>query len=283
MITTPHRWTYLLIAGLALALAAGCSSDSNPTGGGGGGGGTPPGTVPLQNVTVQPPAAMQTAATANPSGGAAQGVGYFDQYNSIDTLSSWFTPPAPVRGSVPASPAADTTRWTEDSLDVTLVTTEAGGETYTYIEWTVILNGADEFNTYSDFTFIAGSQTTDTGPPGAGGTVSGHIEQDNGAHHADAANTVTGFMVVYDRANPPQIQYDWNWGTDPLGRVTGGYGWGIVANPEDIFIQFNEDGSGYITYSLNYVVRYRADWTAAGTGTWTTYDDEGDQVDTGTW
>jgi hypothetical protein len=278
MVLTARKWMYLLITGLALALVAGCSSDSNPAGTGGGGPQT--GAIPLQDAALQPPAAMQSAATADTAGGAARAVAHFDRYNSIGDLAGWFTAPSPVRGLVSAALAAeDTTRWTVGELEVTLAVISASSETYSYVGWDVILNGSDEFNTYSDFLFITGNQTTDVGGVGP---VSGSGGEDRWSRGAGAASIV-GSMIVYDRANPPYDQYQWTWGTDPLGVTIGSFGWGLLTDPEDVGIQFNADGSGFLTYSQDLVVRYRATWQASGSGTWTTYDDSGTQIGTGTW
>jgi len=109
--TIPHKAEFVLLSVLVLLVGGSCSSSSSPTNSGGGGGGGGGGTIP-QAATVNPPTPMQNAANANPAGGAAQGVGYFELYNSLTSYSSWLTPPAPVRSDVVASPVADTTTTT---------------------------------------------------------------------------------------------------------------------------------------------------------------------------
>ena len=266
-----------LVCTVMLVLAA-CSSDSNPAGGAGGGGGGGGGTDPaaaLQSVQAQPPTPLQNAANASPTGGAAQGMGYFDQYNALTAFSSWFTPPAPVRGGVKGSPAApDTVTYTVGNLVVTVVSEHFAMETYSYTSWFVVLNGSDEFGTYDNFLLLTGDNMIDDG----GSEIAG---SDRDVSNAKPAGFV-GSMLVYDRANQQSsFLHNFTW-SQTSGVTHFSYSGSLFVNPEDIQINFNADFSGSLSFSQDGVLRYTASWSATGSGTWTSYDDQGVQDGTGT-
>ena len=270
MITTSHKATFVLLSTLLLFVVGSCSSDSSPTGGGGGGGGGG-GTIP-QVATVNPPTAMTNAANANPTGGAAQGVGYFDQYNSLTNFSSWLTPPSPIRSNVTASPAADTTTYTVGGVTVTVIIERVDGETYSYLDWTVILNGTDSLGTYSDFTYITGNHYQDQN--GGGGVLTGSRDQQRGA----AASSWSGNMSVWDRVTQNSLQESFSWGS---AQGVADYFY-TGSPPQDIQIHFAFGGSGSLEFRENSVLRYQAVWQDDGSGTWTVWDAQGTETDSGT-
>ena len=268
MITTSHKATFVLLSTLFLFVVGSCSSDSSPTGGGGGGGGGG-GTIP-QVATVNPPTAMTNAANANPTGGAAQGVGYFDQYNSLADFSSWLVPPSPIRSNVTASPAVDTntTTYTVGGVTVTVIIVREDGNPYSFLDWTVTLNGTDSLGTYSDFMYIAGNHYQDQN--GGGGVLAGGRDQQRG----DAASSWSGNMNVWDRATQTGIQESWSWGSvDSVANYVY-----LGSSPQDIQIHFGVDGSGSLDFRENSVLRYQAVWLDDGSGTWTEWDAQGTTV-----
>ena len=155
----------------------------------------------MQRLAVQPPAAMTNSANANPGGGAAQAVGYFDTLSSITSYSSWFSPPAPIRALSNADPASDTTSWTVSNLTVQLVVTEVAGGTYHDIEWAVTLNGSDSINKYDNFAYVTESETENFGDPGRMVAKEPADDPEPRSHGPSATASVSGNMTVYDRAS----------------------------------------------------------------------------------
>ncbi len=76
------------------------------------------------------------------------------------------------------------------------------------------------------------------------------------------------------------FRYEWN------ENAAGQFNFSIVDSESDFRIEVvvNPDGSGLLTYELGGTRLYEATWNAAGTsGTYTTYDFDGEVVDSGSW
>jgi len=255
---------------LTFALFAGCSSDSNPTGGGGGGGGGNPGGVPLASSVAPMPSGLQNAAAGS---GSALGLGYFNRYNSISSYGSWFTgTPTPVRTGSQAMPA-DTTVDTVGALIITVVVNTAVKEIDTIISWSVVLNGSDSLNSYSDFLFISGNYATfssnlsDLGPEGRNHHIPVALAAGPGGQF--------GFMTINDRATGNISAKQWSWNLDPF--FVDIYAHTFSSGFINIFVE--SDGSGFLEYytpgsaSPGAIPTYRATWSASGTGSWTASSD----------
>ena len=244
MRTTLRLRGELLILLLGALLLAGCSSssDKNPTGNNTGSSLGPN----LSSVGIQTPTPMQTAATADPTGGAATGVGHLATLNGFKSYASWWTRP-----TARAAAALDTIiSWQDGSLSI-LVQISDAGSVYT---WSVILNGSKGGKTYSDFLFIDGFQEL-------GGDI--------------------GQMQVYDAATPGSVLEFWTWSKTPEGALNMNYH--NLQTDESIFGLGNPDGSGSVSHNVGAGLTFGANWAADGSGNYTIFDGGGGVLSSGTW
>jgi hypothetical protein len=189
---------------------------------------------------------MQTAATANPGGGASIGVDHLNTLNAFKTYSTWWTRPV-----ARAAAALDTTfSWQEGSLNILVQISDAGSVT----TWSVVLNGSKDGKTYNEFLFLDGFLEF-------GGS--------------------DGQMQVYDADNPVSIEQYWTWVRTPEGALNMNYF--NLKTDVSIFGVGNADGSGSVSHNLGVGVTFGATWAANGSGNYTIYDGSGGVLSSGTW
>ena len=182
-------------------------------------------------------------------------VTYVSLANSMVAYSSWWNPPANAGSLAKVVETAEnewTYNWTVNNLEVQLIIKEVSDQ----IEWQTIYNGTDGYLTYNNFVFIDGE---------------GDKQGDNGAISI----------------NDPQTQMPvsvWNWATDNSDYYT--IDWSSYSeghNEGRIKVGSNPDKSGIVEYYTEQVVIWKAQWTSAGSGSWWSFNTQGEQQETGTW
>ncbi len=229
---------------LLAVILGGCSSDdSNPTDSPNGGGAT----VDLSTVTIDIPPAMASAASANPSGGAAQAQLYLQMLNSFTAFTGFLQPPSAKAAKVAADGVYT---WTQGGLSITLTVQDTGSEIY----WEVKVNGSDGEQTYADFVLLDGYREK---------TVN------------------SGMLNLYDPMTENGPATYWSWSTDPDGVFSVNH-FGLNSNVH-VFATVQVNGSGSVSYYLDNVMRFGSNWNTDGSGEFTIYDASGSMIDTGAW
>ncbi|NOX38021.1 MAG: hypothetical protein GXO78_10835 [Calditrichaeota bacterium] len=89
----------------------------------------------------------------------------------------------------------------------------------------------------------------------------------------------SGTFKVYDPVtNTPLFTYSWTVADNGTVQATL-----ETSNNERIEVVNRPDGSGSLEVYINDVKRLEASWDADGNGTWTAYDENGQQIGTGNW
>ncbi|MEA3297247.1 MAG: hypothetical protein U9R56_05225 [candidate division Zixibacteria bacterium] len=239
----------LLVAMLMVTLAMGCSSDDEESNINGSG----------DNQTTLPtqPAAAESIDDAPIDALVGSGNTYCAMAATYISMakgySSFFTPPSGAAKEYPASFAADTTityTWSDGSITIVMTFEETSTNYY----WSVVFNGTDGEEVYDNFIF-AEAQQNKTG--------------------------TDGWMKAYDLSDG--LIFDWVWTEDATGKFTmtiSGYESGVITTEVEIVL--NADGSGYIEFTENDILKLRVTWNATATsGTYYYFD--GSQTLEGTW
>ncbi len=90
-----------------------------------------------------------------------------------------------------------------------------------------------------------------------------------------------GKLVVYDFMNQGATIAQWEWQEDDTGKLTFTYQ--EFTNNTKIIVVQNPDLSGSLEMWNGTVLSFKATWNADGSGSWWTYDDNGNETGTGTW
>jgi len=234
----------LLVIGIIIvSLLFSCSDDGGSTG--------PDEPEPeWQPKTVTVPENMEQS--QNPM--VQMAVGHINTVNGMmNTYSSFFQPQKSYKDDGPPWEYD----WTEGDLTIHLTITECEEADYDY-EWTVVLDGSDGEYTYDNWTYIYAKTTNDNS--------SGHV---------------TVYKQVTD-----EVCAVVTWDTDESGVFT--------MTIEDFYdtqtkieLTSNPDGSGEVDYyeqiEGSYVIQFRAEWEADGSGQWWTYDENGNVENSGSW
>ncbi len=198
---------------------------------------------PLPLIQIKPP-----TSTAEP---AIQATYYVQAINGLLIYPSLF------QGMQPTANGGTFT-WTiaQGELTITMTAVRQADGTFA---WTLKLNGITaQEETFENFTWMSGTTSSD----GKTGSFD-FFEEGTTSKSASLQYTVSASGVI----NATLRLYD------SVGSVYGKYVG--VGNP---------DGSGSIDVYEGELLRiYRAVWLANGSGTWTTYDVEGQVTDTGSW
>ncbi|NTW49399.1 MAG: hypothetical protein HGB19_06680 [Chlorobiales bacterium] len=240
---------------LCFTLLFGCSDNDDSSSGGGNNNQLP--SVGVQTITV--PSAMKNSSNSY----AQMAVGYINLANGFSAYTAGLTPPgnATVKtvsstglGMLEVATTTKTYTWTYSGLTYKLIFEE----TATNYSWTVIYDGTlgsgQGSITFNNQTILTATQLKD----GSGGNL----------------------VVYYDTAHPTTATLEYVW-----TKIAGVYTGTITIGVAKYEVVVNTNGSGHITFwsdtALHYV--FYATWTAAGSGTWTTYQTNGTSTGSGTW
>ena len=141
--------------------------------------------------------------------------------------------------------------WMMDGISVTMHVWEDSN----YYYWEIILNGSDEYYTYSNFVYMEMRQTLD----GSSGYLKGYNE------------------------GAGDLGIEWNWSTD----ASGNYFVELTTynnNNADMLLEVMNyaDGSGYMKlYEPSTVLSYEIAWNSDGAGTYAYYDAAGNVSESG--
>lgn len=206
----------------------------------------------LTTQTVQVPETM--AQSDDP--GAQEATALVSIANAFSGFAGLMIPP-PQKCGIYKSTNDDPWTYTwefnegEDNYTVTLTIIE----TLTHYEWDMVINGVLDGLVLVDFIYMEATETLDGG---------------------------SGSYYMYDpETQGPEMKVDWL--TDSNGIYTVSF-----EIPEDVIIEMtsNLDGSGEVSeydwFEGEYVISFRAVWTAAGTGEYWEYY-EGELIDHGEW
>jgi hypothetical protein len=139
--------------------------------------------------------------------------------------------------------------WNSDSLNFKLVITIENDQYH----WKLSISGTSYGHTFADFVYMEAWQSLD----GKSGKLILHdFEEGN--------NTV-----------------QWTWNIDANGTETIEYTDSYSGTK--IQVTQKADKSGTLKVWQNNVLTFQATWTGAGSGTWITYDENGNQTASGSW
>lgn len=236
---------------LAVFFVAGfitCSKDSSPT--------APKEqkeapTLAAQQVTVPP----QMAQSTDPH--AQLAVGFISMANSFSAFGSNFAPPALQKTMFAASPDDDPTwfqTWTNAGLTISVSIYDKGDM---YV-WDIRFSGTDGEDTFDNWLFI-------------------HAEQSQERN--------SGTMTIYEPVTT-KVSSVFTWGMDADNVYTLTMVSIFEGAAEKVVVQQRPDKSGSLEASEgtldNFVLQFACQWTAEGSGTWTSYDN-GTEIDSGSW
>ncbi|MBS3766892.1 MAG: hypothetical protein KGY75_02035, partial [Candidatus Cloacimonetes bacterium] len=226
----------LLVIGIIIvSLLFSCSDDGGSTG--------PDEPEPeWQPKTVTVPENMEQS--QNPM--VQMAVGHINTVNGMmNTYSSFFQPQKSYKDDGPPWEYD----WTEGDLTIHLTITECEEADYDY-EWTVVLDGSDGEYTYDNWTYIYAKTSN---------------------------NNSSGHVTIYEQVTD-EVCAIVTWNTDESGVFTMTIE-DFHGTQTKIELTSNPDGSGEVDYyeqiEGSYVIQFRAEWEADGSGQWWTYDENG--------
>ncbi|OFX43705.1 MAG: hypothetical protein A2046_03580 [Bacteroidetes bacterium GWA2_30_7] len=248
-------FTFLLIFGVITLGMVGCKKDKEE-----------PEPEPQPVTTTKPSIASKTQIVTVPTklqsstdSNAATAVGYLNTMNSLTTYTSIFTPPANATHSTNKN-STDTWNWTyDDGQGHTFAFVYTYSVTSTQHIWDIKLgiNGATPVD------YAHAEETLD----GTVGNMSFYYSALSNYAGTDLSNYYWYYTWNVDANGYGNITMEAHNGTTDVLKYTA---------------TVNSDGSGEVNYYINSVLKYRLTWTAAGTGTWYVYDENGTET-TGTW
>ena len=236
-------------------LIAGCSDNEEYNPAGTNNNGDNPPTIALQS-TIDVPAGLQNSNDPH----AMQTLAYINSIQAnFQVFSAWFTPQGTGKVAKISSPQDWERTWTYNGLTVIWRAYEEGDE----YKWEVIYDGEQDGMTFDNFKFMEASQKK---------------------------NGMEGSMFWYDMIDNGQSElvYQWNWTKEENnnGNLVKHFNVEFM-NDSHFELTGNPDKSGevfYYSYMNNdYVLQYESHWNPDGSGSWQTYDDNGDPLDNGTW
>lgn len=243
------RFTNLVLGVFIVAGLAGCSKDSSPT---------EPKKQEAPSIAVRQIAVPQKMAQSSDPN-ALLAVSFINMANGLSDFSNSFAPPTLQKsGSLAASPNDDPTwfqTWTNAGL-TTSVSIYDKGDTYV---WEIRFSGTDGEDVFDNWLFI-------------------HAEQ--------AQDRTSGTMTIYEPVTT-KVGSVWTWGTDAENVYTLTMISNFDNDAAKIVVLQRPDNSGSLEYSEgslnNFVLQFTCQWTAEGSGSWTTFDENGEQTGSGSW
>ena len=244
-----RRVAKFVLGVLIMAGFVGCSKNSSPT--------EPKKkeapTIAAHQVTIP----QKMAQSSDPN--AQLAVGFISMANGFSNFGSNFAPTSLQKSSsLAASPNDDPTwfrTWTNAGL-TTSVSIYDKGDTYV---WEIRLSGTDGENSFSDWLFIHAEQSQDRS---------------------------SGTMTIYEPVTT-KVSSVFTWGKDAENNYTLTMIANFDAAAAKVVVLQRPDNSGSLEYSEgsqnNFVVQFTCQWSADGSGSWTSYDDNGKQTGSGSW
>ncbi len=240
---------FVLIVLLSAFLIGGCSKDNNNPASPANNEDVPP-APQIKTVTV--PQAMQQSQDAH----AIMTSSYISMANTVQIYTAFFSPPSGKIGNISSTSGDYVKSWNYGGANVTLT----ASQTSDGYNWNITLNGVFDNVTYNDFKFIEATSSTDGS---------------------------SGQLMLF---SPDNSEYtaEWIWST----LASGVYNITMRSNQtaQDqmrIVVSSNPDNSGsvevYNIVNSNPVKNYQSSWSASGSGQWSTFDDQGNLQDSGSW
>lgn len=184
---------------------------------------------------------------------AQMAAGYIQMINSLTNYAAFFTPPKGAKHITKANGIQDEWTWTENSLTVTLDYSE--GESS--ISWKVILTGLYEGFNVTNWTFMEAEQSKDGN---------------------------SGHLTIYEPVTT-NVAINWEWSKNASGNASFIYT--DFKSSMKLQIDVDKDNSGVLQILKGaegqFVLEYKINWTATGSGEWWEYDATGNITNHGTW
>jgi hypothetical protein len=234
----------LLTIVFSLTFSTGCKKDET----------TEPAQQTAQEFTPKTVKIPDAMAQSNEPG-AQQSVAYVNMVNSMSVYGSLLVPPKKSSYLIQKDGGTEVYTWEHNDGSSNYTATLKITETTSYIKWELILNGNLNGHLVNNFTYLKAEEYTD-------GSKSS--------------------FTMYDFDNPGTIVMTINW------HESGGTTYFTFEVPQDVIISMEvyADGSGMIEVKEwrngQYLLDFRAEWTAAGTGEAWEYSN-GELVDHTSW
>ena len=184
---------------------------------------------------------------------AQMAASYIQMANSLTNYAAFFTPPNGAKHISKANGIQDEWTWTEENLTITLVYSE--GESSNY--WKVILTGFYEGFTATNWTFMEAEQSKDGN---------------------------TGHLTIYEPVTT-NVAVNFEWSNNAGGNESFIYTDFKSSMKMQIDVGKNNSGVLQLFQGVEgqFVLEYKINWTATGSGEWWEYDKTENIISHGTW
>lgn len=238
-------WLKIIPITLLLTLFMACSDD-NPTGPGGD---SEPPALNIKKVEV--PQGIQSAAN-NGDQGAVQVMGYIQFANLLSNFSAYLTPPESAQKISSVSAVEEDWTWTQGDATFKLTL----NETTTTYEYTLVVSGTFEGETYNNQTVFEAFTTKDGS---------------------------SGALDFYEPGiSQPVLSFNWETSEEGTYHLVMNINQGSNAATAELYVY--ADNSGSLDITENSGERWEMQWTANGSsGSWAHYDEQGSLVNEGGW